>query len=110
MDFIFGRGTGYPNSLGGGYGLGVDSQYVRLAMERGIAGFVIVAAILLTMLVEIKRRGGEYQHAWAIVISMMVLSIPLEALQVSKSGGFFWLVMFYLLMCQRRRPPALAVA
>ncbi|HEY8176681.1 MAG TPA: hypothetical protein VIF32_13360 [Gemmatimonadaceae bacterium] len=110
VDFIFGRGTGYPNSLGGGYGLGVDSQYVRLAMERGIAGFVIVAAMLLTILVEIKRRGGEYQHAWAIVISMLVLSIPLEALQVSKSGGFFWLVMFYLLMCQRRRPPALAVA
>jgi hypothetical protein len=112
-DFIFGRGTGYPNSLGGGFGLGVDSQYVRLTMERGIVGLIIVAAILLTMLVEIKRRGGEYKHAWALVVAMMVMCIPFEALQVSKSGGFFWLLMFYLLMCQRRevrRTPALEVA
>ena len=111
-DFIFGRGAGYPNALAGTYGLGVDSQYVRLTMERGIAGFIIVAAILLTMLIEIKRRGGEYQHAWAIVMAVMVMSIPFEALQVSKSGGFFWLLMFYLLMCQRRyitRRPALQV-
>jgi hypothetical protein len=112
-DFIFGRGTGYPNSLGNTYGLGVDSQYVRLVMERGVVGFIIVAAILLTMLIEIKRRGGEYKHAWAIVLAMMVMCIPLEALQVSKSGGFFWLLMFYLLMCQRRpvrRTPVREVA
>jgi hypothetical protein len=112
-DFLFGRGTGYPNALAGTYSLGVDSQYVRLAMERGIVGFIIVAAILLTMLIEIKRRGGEYQHAWALVMALMVMSIPFEALQVSKSGGFFWLLMFYLLMCQRRgvrRPPRLQVA
>jgi hypothetical protein len=107
-DFIFGRGTGYPNSLSGGFGLGVDSQYVRLVIERGFVGFIIVAIILLTMLIEIKRRGGEYQHAWAMVIGMLLLSIPLEALQVSKSGGFFWLLMIYLLMCQRRYRPVRA--
>src|SRR5439155_18705920 len=96
------RGVGYPNSIGGGFGLGVDNQYVRVIMERGILGLIIIAAILLTMLTTIKRRGGEYQHAWAVVMAMLVMSVPMEALQVSKSGGFFWLIMFYLLLCQRR--------
>jgi hypothetical protein len=101
-DWIFGRGVGYPNTLGGGFGLGVDNQYVRIVMERGLVGLAIVGIILLTMLQTIKRRGGEYQHAWAVVMAMAVMCIPMEALQVSKSGGFFWLIMFYLLFCQRR--------
>jgi len=79
-------------------------------MERGVVGLLIIAMIFLTMLATIKRRGGEYQHAWAVVMAMLIMSVPMEALQVSKSGGFFWLIMFYLLFCQRRavRMPATA--
>jgi hypothetical protein len=66
--------------------------------------------IFLMMLREIHRRGGEFQHAWAVMMAMLVMSFPLEALQVSKSGGFFWLIMFYLYMCQRKQPPAAGYA
>ena len=105
LDFVFGRGKGFPNALDSTFGLGVDSQYVRTIMENGILGMVIMAGIIFTILFTIRRRGGESAHAWAIVAAMMVMSIPLEALQVSKSGGFFWILMFYLLMCQRRWRP-----
>lgn len=104
MDFVFGRGKGYPNALDGTYGLGVDSQYIRTVMENGFVGMAILAAIFWIMLSEIRRQGGEWQHAWALVMAMFVMSIPLEALQVSKSGGFFWLTMFYMLRCQRKLP------
>ncbi|HUR91684.1 MAG TPA: O-antigen ligase family protein [Gemmatimonadaceae bacterium] len=104
MDFVFGRGKGYPNALDGTYGLGVDSQYIRTVMENGFVGVVILAAIFWIMLEDIRRHRGEFQHAWALVMAMFVMSVPLEALQVSKSGGFFWLAMFYMLRCQRRFP------
>jgi hypothetical protein len=105
-DYVFGRGKGYPNAVDQTFGLGVDSQYVRVLIEEGIVGVVIVAVILLTMLSAIKKRGGEYQHAWGTVAAMMVMCVGLEAMQISKSGGFFWLLMFYFLMCQRRDVPA----
>lgn len=106
-DYVFGRGKGFPNALNNYMGMGVDSQYVRIILENGIVGFLILAAILLTMLREMYLRRGEYEHGWAVVAAMMVLSVPLEALQVSKPGGFFWLILFYLLMCQRKPlPPA----
>ena len=102
VDYIFGRGKGYPNALDRTYGLGVDSQYVRTLVEEGIVGVALTTAILWYMLSQIKKRGGEYQHAWGVVMAMLVLCVPLEAMQISKSGGYFWLLMFYLLMCQRR--------
>jgi hypothetical protein len=101
-DYLFGRGKGFPNAVDGTYGLGVDSQYVRVLLEEGMIGLILMTAILWYMLAHIKKRGGEYQHAWAVVVAMLVMSVPLEAMQISKSGGFFWLIMFYLLMCQRR--------
>ena len=109
-DWVFGRGKGYPNALDSTFGLGVDSQYVRLIVEEGVVGLAIVAVILLYMLNLIRKQRGEYAHAWAVVMAMMVMSVPLEAMQISKSGGFFWLIMFYLLMCQRRPQKARAVA
>lgn len=102
FDFVFGRGKGYPNALNSYMGMGVDSQYVRIIIENGIVGFIILAGILLTMLREMYRRRGEFEHGWAVVAAMMTMSIPLEALQVSKPGGYFWLIMFYLTMCQRK--------
>ncbi len=105
LDYFFGMGKGYPNALESRLGLGVDSQYIRLIMENGLIGAIILVGILGTMLTHIYRRGGEWVHAWAIVFAMMVLSVPLEALQVSKSGGYFWLLMFYLYSCQRKTPP-----
>ncbi|MBA3656287.1 MAG: hypothetical protein H0W69_02920 [Gemmatimonadaceae bacterium] len=106
MDYLFGMGKGYPNALESRLGLGVDSQYIRLIMENGFVGGVVLIGILGTMLTHIYRRGGEWVHASAIVLAMMVMSVPLEALQVSKSGGFFWLLMFYLYSCQRKTPAA----
>ena len=102
IDWPFGRGKGYPNALDKTYGLGVDSQFVRTFVEEGIVGVVLTTLILWYMLVQIKKRGGETAHAWAVVMAMLVLCVPLEAMQLSKSGGYFWLLMFYLLMCQRR--------
>jgi hypothetical protein len=104
VDFVFGRGKGYPNARDKTIGMGVDSQYVRTIMENGLVGVAIVGAIFILVLVEIHRRGGEIEHAVAILLAMLLMNIPLEALQVSKSGGFFWLIVFYLLLCQRKRP------
>ena len=104
-DFVFGRGKGYPNARDKTIGMGVDSQYVRTIMESGFVGVLIVAIIFAYFLREIHRRGGEIEHALGVVLAMLVLSIPLEAMQVSKSGGFFWLVFVYLLMCQRKLDP-----
>jgi hypothetical protein len=108
MDYVFGRGKGYPNAVDQTFGLGVDSQYVRLVLETGVIGLAIVGGILWIMLKTIRKRGGELHHALAVVVAMMVMSIPLEAMQLSKSGGFFWLIMFYLLCCQRRVQSAIA--
>jgi hypothetical protein len=105
VDYIFGRGKGYPNAMDKTFGLGVDSQYVRTFVEEGAVGVALTTLILWYMLIQIKKRGGEYQHAWGVVMAMLVLCVPLEAMQISKSGGFFWLLMFYLLMCQRRVQP-----
>lgn len=102
LDFVFGRGKGFPNALDNTFGLGVDSQYVRTIMENGILGMIVLAGLTFSILFAIRRRGGESAHAWATVAAMAVMALPLEALQVSKSGQFFWIVMFYLLMCQRR--------
>lgn len=110
IDFVFGRGKGYPNALDRTLGMGVDSQYIRIIVENGVVGFALLMIILLMMLIRIRRRGGEWQHAWAVMMAMLVMSVPLEALQVSKSGGFFWLTMFYLYMCQRKRTEAMAPA
>jgi hypothetical protein len=110
IDFVFGRGKGYPNALDKTLGLGVDSQYIRIIIENGFVGFFLLMVIFLMMLREIHRRGGEFQHAWAVMMAMLVMSFPLEALQVSKSGGFFGLIMFYLYMCQRKQPPAAGYA
>lgn len=101
-EWIVGKGKGYPNALDGTFGLGVDSQYVRTILENGIIGLVLLAAIIINMLIHIKRDGGEFHHAWALVLAMLVFSIPMEALMVSKSGTLFWLIMFYLYFCQRR--------
>jgi hypothetical protein len=105
-DWVVGKGKGYPNAMDGDFGLGVDSQYVRTIVENGLVGMALIAAIFLTMLFTIQKRGGEYAHAWAVVMAMLLLAVPVEALQVSKSGTFFWLIMFYLYFCQRRAPVA----
>lgn len=110
IDFVFGKGKGYPNALEGYFGMGVDSQYVRTIMENGFVGMAILAGLLLTILREIHRRRGEWEHAWAVLVAMLVMSVPFEAFQVSKTGGFFWLLMFYLYMCQRKPLPAARVA
>lgn len=109
-EWIIGRGKGFPNALDGTFGMGVDSQYVRTVLEQGIIGIILLAAILLRMLYTIHQRNGEWQHAFALVAAMLVLSLPMEAFQVAKSGGFFWLIMFYLYFCQRRVPRGMALA
>jgi hypothetical protein len=101
-EWVVGKGKGYPNALDGTFGLGVDSQYVRTILENGVVGMILLAAIMLNMLLHIKRDGGEFHHAWALMLAMLVFAIPMEALMVSKSGTLFWLIMFYLYFCQRR--------
>jgi hypothetical protein len=105
-DMVFGRGKGYPNARDHYFGMGVDSQYVRTIMENGIVGFMVVAIIMTYFIYLIRQRGGEWEHAVGVTAAMLVMCIPLEAMQVSKSGGFFWLLYFYLLMCQRKLAPA----
>jgi hypothetical protein len=109
-EWVIGRGKGFPNALDGTFGMGVDSQYVRTVLEMGVLGLVLTAAILLRMLYTIQVRRGEWQHAFALVAAMLVLSLPMEAFQVAKSGGFFWLLMFYLYFCQRRVPAGAQMA
>jgi hypothetical protein len=103
-EWLIGRGKGFPNALDGTFGMGIDSQYVRTILEMGVLGLILTAAILLRMLYTIQVRRGEWQHAFALVAAMLVLSLPMEAFQVAKSGGFFWLLMFYLYFCQRQVP------
>ena len=109
-EWLIGRGKGFPNALDGTFGMGIDSQYVRTVLEMGVIGAVILAAIVLRMLYTIYGRNGEWQHAFAVVAAMLVLSLPMEAFQVAKSGTFFWLIMFYLYFCQRRVPRGMALA
>jgi hypothetical protein len=110
LDWVFGRGKGYPNALDQTLGLGVDSQYVRIILENGILGFALLMTIMVMMILEIRRRGGEWEFALATLVAMLMMSVPFEALQVSKPGGFFWLILIYLLMCQRKPRPELAAA
>ena len=102
LDWVIGRGKGYPNALDKTLSLGVDSQYARIFLENGILGFVLLMSIMVVAILEIRRRGGEWEFAVSMIAAMLMMSIPLEALQVSKSGGFFWLILIYLLMCQRK--------
>jgi hypothetical protein len=101
-EWIIGKGKAFPNALDATFGMGVDSQYVRTLLEQGVLGVVLLAAIVIVMLVHIHGMRGEWRHACAVIAAMLLMSIPLEAFQVSKSGGFFWLIMFYLYFCQRR--------
>lgn len=109
-DMVFGRGKGYPNARDKTIGMGVDSQYVRTIMETGVVGFIVVAILMVYFLYLIYHRGGEIEHAVGVTLAMLIMSIPFEAMQVSKSGGFFWLVYFYLLLCQRKLAPAARTA
>src|SRR5258708_12393767 len=84
IDFVFGKGKGYPNALEQYFGMGVDSQYVRTIMENGIVGMAILPPILLTIFPDIHLRRAEWEHAWAVVMAMLVMSVPLQAFQVSK--------------------------
>lgn len=101
-EWVVGKGKAFPNALDGTFGMGVDSQYVRTLLEQGVLGVVLLTSIVLRMVYTIHKKGGEWRHAYAVIAAMLVLSVPLEAFQVSKSGGFFWLIMFYLYFCQRR--------
>jgi hypothetical protein len=107
-DLVFGRGKGYPNARDKTISMGVDSQYVRTIMENGIVGVLIVAILMIYFLYKIYSLGGEIEHAVGITLAMLVMCIPFEAMQVSKSGGFFWLTYFYMLQCQRKLAPATA--
>jgi hypothetical protein len=104
-DFIFGRGKGYPNARDHTISMGIDSQPVRLIMENGLVGVLILGSILGYALLQIWKRGGEFEHAAGTMAAMLIMSLPLEAFQVSKSGGYFWLLIFYFLMVQRRKDP-----
>jgi hypothetical protein len=104
-DFIFGRGKGYPNARDKTIAMGVDSQPVRTIMENGFVGVAVLGGILSYALLEIYRKGGEFEHAAGTMAAMLIMSLPLEAFQVSKSGGYFWLLIFYFLMCQRKKDP-----
>jgi hypothetical protein len=109
-EWIVGKGKAFPNALDGTFGMGVDSQYVRTLLEQGLIGVILLAAIVIRMLYTIHVKKGEWRHAYATIAAMLVMSLPMEAFQVSKSGAWFWLIMFYLYFCQRRVVGTAAIA
>ena len=108
LEWVFGRGKGYGNVITGSWILSVDSQYTRLLVECGFVGMLVLSGILAAMLRQISQNRAPppldvslFPYGVSLCVAMAVMCIPLEMLQVSKTGQLFWLQMFTLLGLSR---------
>ena len=101
LELVFGRGKGYGNVITGAWVLAVDSQYARLLVECGFVGMLVLFAVLATILRQVSQNRAPppldvslFPYGVSLCVAMAVMCIPLEMLQVSKTGQLFWLNMF----------------
>jgi hypothetical protein len=93
--------------LGGGRGLGnslkmntwtlcIDSQYVRNVAEIGYVGSIIFLAMLFLLSVFFVGDGLVMLMYVSLVAAMLVMMYPVEAMQTTRSGTFFWVTVLLL--------------
>lgn len=97
-EWCFGRGKGFGNVVTGErMVLAVDSQYTRILLENGVFGMVLLFWLIAAFLYRTYRKGSQFGHAASLCLAMAIMCIPLEVLQVSKTGQMFWMILFVLL-------------
>jgi len=103
--------------LGGGRGLGnsvkmntwtlcVDSQYVRNIAEIGYVGSAIFLIMLMLMSVFFIGNSLVMLIYVALISAMLVMMYPVEAMQTTRSGTFFWVTLLLLYYFRRSNSSA----